>query len=74
MPANTWVWIEASDGRMLAFTYVDAAAGLSAKGGPVSAASSTDEVKDAVDRPGHTYRLGQGWRGFDVVVELGSTG
>src|SRR4029434_6872385 len=68
LPTNTWVWIDGDDRRVLAFTYVDADAGLSAKGGAVSAVPSADEVKEAVERPGHTYRLSLGWSDPIVVV------
>ena len=56
MSATRWCWITIRDDRLLAFRYVDPSAGPSAKGGAVSDPPTTDEIREAIDRPSRTVR------------------
>jgi hypothetical protein len=56
MTASRWIWIEPPGARVLAYRYVDRAAGASAKGAAVSAAPTPEELAAAVERPDRTFR------------------
>lgn len=56
IPVHRWVYVEVGEERMLAFTYRDSAAGLSAKGGVVGAQPTPEEAA-AASRPARTVRL-----------------
>jgi hypothetical protein len=58
VPVHTWVMIEPTNQeKILAFTYVDPMAGLSAKGSPITDLSNQEQILAAIERPALTYRL-----------------
>jgi hypothetical protein len=58
VPVHTWVMIEPPEQeKVLAFTYIDPIAGLSAKGGPLAETSNQEQLNAAMQAPPLTFRL-----------------
>jgi hypothetical protein len=56
MAKTRWVWILDGEARVLAFTYVDRAAGPSAKGRVVDNPAALEQIREAIDYPNRTFR------------------
>lgn len=58
IPVGAWVILkDPPRATFLIYTYIDSVAGLSGKGGPISATPKKAELKEAVDSPPITFRL-----------------
>lgn len=55
-----WIWLTLGDERFLAFAYIDAMAGPSAKGVQVDGAVTPEQIEQLARFPGSTFRMPMG--------------